>query len=314
MVHSSRIPIRRKRLYGLHLLAAAGIASAVCAPAHGTIIASDDFQSYSPGALAGTSGGTGFGSNAWVTGTVAPSVVNTPTSLSYTVTNANSATVGSINGGTQALQFVNATNLNGTTSTTAGRSFAASSNADSVWARFLVRIDTGSVENSDFLTLYFGNSTSSPNFASFGSAAGDFTLRNGTSGLQTGGPEVGAGNIGVTTYLLVARISKDTPGAASPYNRAEMWINPVLTSSDFLPVPTLSGTFVSTQTSVGSLGARSANLDTSPVDSYLMDEVVYATTVGEAVPGAVGALPEPGSAMLAVAAMGLIMRRRPNRV
>ena len=155
--------------------------------------------------------------------------------------------------------------------------------------------------------MYFGNSTSSPNFATFGSSNGDFTLRNGGSGIGTGGPEIGPAQLG-QTFLLVARILKNgTPN----YSRAEMWVNPTLTADNLLPAPTLSGNFTSTQSSVASFGARSANLDAN--EPYLMDQFLYGTDVSDVVPGAVGVTPEPGTALAGLSALSLLWLRPRTR-
>ena len=107
---------------GRHAAALLALATAMGAGsvARGVVIASDDFESYtSNAAIGGTTGGTGFGSNAWVVGTTPPTVVSPSTPVSYSVMNANAQTVGTISGGTKALQFTNATN-NNTAGTTVG--------------------------------------------------------------------------------------------------------------------------------------------------------------------------------------------------
>src|SRR3954453_14992954 len=167
----SNAPLSRRRRALAVLVAslsALGLLEMTAPAASGAVIAAEDFQSYTAGNPLGGTGGTGF-TGSWVVGT-APTVVAPGTPLSYTVKNVNNVTTGTIAGGTQAAQFTNATANNSTTGTTASHDFATPNSGDTVWARFLVRFDTGSVENSDFTTLYFGAPTSAtsvnnPNFA-----------------------------------------------------------------------------------------------------------------------------------------------------
>lgn len=291
---------------------------AAATPARAGIIASDDFEGYTAGNALGGTGGSGFSGN-WVTGTTAPVVVATGTPLSYTVKNANNVVTGTISGGSQALQFTTSQTNSTTTGVTAAHAFATSSSADEIWARFLVRVDSGAVDGSDFTTLYFGapvtsSSTGNPNFAYLGSTtAGDFTLRSGSSSTGNGGPNIGTSDVGVTTYLLAARLYKTVPGAASPYTTADLWVNPVLDANNILVSPTQTVSLSSGPTTISSLALRSANLDASPADSILVDEIVYGTAAGDVVPGATGAVPEPSAGLLLLAGAGMMALRRRRR-
>ncbi|HSI37310.1 MAG TPA: hypothetical protein VK986_27225 [Tepidisphaeraceae bacterium] len=297
------------------VIALAGLAG-LAAPVSAAVLVNEGFGDYNTDAtgapttdanLNANNGGTGF-STAWSAGLATPPNVVAPTTpLSYAVTNSLAQNVGTVGGGSRALQFLNTTTADGTI--VASRSFATSSNANEVWGRFLVRVDSGQVDNSDFLTLYFGNSTANPNFNIIGGSTGDFSARNGGGGQVSSPTEVGAGNIGVTTYLLVARIVKATPGAASNFTSIDLWVNPVLDAGNNLTFPYVSAALSPGVTSIGSLGIRHANLDAG--DTFLMDEIVFGTAVGDVVPGAVGLnVPEPSSVLLAAAALPLLARRR----
>lgn len=291
--------------------------------ANGAVVASEGFEAYSldsTNAPTGdntlhqnSTGGTGWGAAWSASGAQTTLLVVSPTTpLSYNVTNANSQVVGSIAGGSRALQFNSNTNTGG--AMTAGRTFASAVNANEAWARILFRYDAGVVENADFLTVYFGNDLARPNFHMFGGSTptSDFGIRNGTTGIANGGPDIGTGDVGATTYLMVARLSKTTPGTGANYDRLEMWVNPTLDASNNLPVAPLSAGFTGSFSSFASVGIRATNLEPSPdADVLLLDELQFGTAVGDVVPGAVGVVPEPGTlALLSAATAGLLVRRR----
>jgi hypothetical protein len=90
-----------------------------------------------------------------------------------------------------------------------------------------------------------------------------------------------------TTYLVVAQFSKTLSGAANPYTTANLWVNPVYTSSG-TPNATLTQGGSGLTTSLSSFGFRSANLDTG--DKVYYDTLRIGTTWADVVP-----VPEPAT-------------------
>lgn len=302
-----RVMIGRTMRAGVAAAALWAGASAQAAP-----VAADGFETYSPGTLSGANGGSGFSAGWSINGglSAGQTVVDTSTvggALSYSVTNSSAATVGTINGATRAVQF-SSSSSNGST-LVATRGFSSAQTGDEVWARALVRWQTGTVDGSDFITLYYGTTNTAPNFGITGNNLTDFHLREGGTAFGATGPDIVSGDVGSTTFLLVTRLFKSVSGGPN-YDRFTLWVNPVLDGSNQLPAPALVGNLANAFSSVGGLGIRLNNIDSSQSETVLFDEVAFGTTAGDVVPGATG-VPEPGSiALLAVTAGAALLRRR----
>lgn len=227
------------------------------------VLASDNFNSYANGAIAGATGGTGW-AGAW-TGSSAASV----------------------NSG--ALQ------ISGNSDNLATRLLSAPVTGN-VIVRFDFTLSAGSLQDNDFLALWFGNSTG-PNIglkANCGaSCSNDLFVR--TNGADAGGnlQNVALG----TTYSLMGYLQKTA--SSSVYNRFDFWVNP---SAEEIATLTGSDAFDTGNASIGSfnrIGFRGANLDSGDViriDNLRISEV-----------------PEPGILALlglSLAGLALVSRRR----
>lgn len=246
------------------LFSAATLSCLLSTPALADVVlASDNFNSYANGAIAGANGGTGW-AGGW-TGTSAASV----------------------NGG--SLQ------ISGNDADLATRLLSAPVTGN-VIVRFDFTLSAGSLQDNDFLALWFGNSTG-PNIglkANCGAGcSNDLFVR--TNGSDAGGnlQNVAAG----TTYSLMGYLQKTA--SSSVYNRLDFWVNPTAQE-----IATLTGSdvFDTGNAAIGSfsrIGFRGANLDSGDViriDNLRISEV-----------------PEPGIlAMLGLSLAGLavVSRRR----
>lgn len=246
------------------LLSAAALSSLLSTPALADVVlASDNFNSYANGAIAGANGGTGW-AGGW-TGTSAASV----------------------NGG--ALQ------ISGNGDNLATRLLSAPVTGN-VIVRFDFTLSAGSLQDNDFLALWFGSPTG-PNIGlkanCGGGCSNDLFVR--TSGTDAGGnlQNVALG----TTYSLMGHLQK-TAGSTA-YNRFDFWVNP---SAEEIATLTGSDAFDTGNASIGSfsrIGFRWANLDNGDViriDNLRISQV-----------------PEPGVLALlslSLAGLAVVSRRR----
>lgn len=290
--------LRLRALVAVSALAWVGTVSA--AP-----IAFDDFNSYTAGALNGQGAAGGGWAGAW-------SAANT---TSATVVTAQAADA-PMNG--QAVRFTQPNTTNA-----ASRTLSSTVNGN-VWVDFLFQFDQGTIDNNDFLALWFGNtpgSTNVPNIglkSNCGSGCGSsfdlFVRLGGTSGIYTANLTVGQ------TYHMVGYLQKT--GNSAVYNRFDLWVDPTDTMLDSLSganASAVAGVGASGSTSLGSfsrIGFRTAELDNSAsgnVDYLLVDNLRLGTLAPTAANLGVNGVPEPGSlalAGLALLAAGAVARRR----
>lgn len=263
----------RQLFSALALAAMATTASAASV----SYVASDNFNSYGAGALAGANGGTGF-SGAW-TGSPGANVVAT--------TGADSPMSGN------ALSFSTPNRDNA-----ASRTLATSLDR-AFYVSFDFQFDGGEIGNNDFLGLWFGE-TFGPNIGLKsncgvgGNCTADLFVRTeGTGGVFQQNIAIG------TTYSVLGLFEK--VGNSSTYNRASLWVGDSLANVGSLGAADVVYNGASTVSSISSIGFRTANLDTNPADRLLVDNL------------RVGVVPTPGTLALlglGLVAAGLASRRR----
>lgn len=274
----------------------------LCPRAHATLIASDNFESYSSGSMAaGLNGGTGF--NAAYTSDNSGATSIATQSLSYTN---GSLTV---SGGNQDLQVIPATTSNGFESNSGGnidnstldRTFAAQSGT-TVYFSFLLRASTGATSNNEFFQVGLSNSNTEPllSVGASGTSASafDFFVRDpgGSSSQATSSTVMSA----ATTYFIVGEASI-TGANGSNYNEIQLYVDPGSTQPATATVSKVANSGVSSLTSFNIRTARFATNDV-----FSVDDVSIGTTYAD-----VAVSPEPGTLAMAGAALfGLVARRR----
>lgn len=253
------------------LLLVSSVASAT------VVIASDTFQQDAVGSIAGQSGGTGW-ADKWksdLTAT-APQVVSPLTPLD----------------GDRALQL-------STNSDRAAYRVMNTSVSGDVFVDFLFQYSGNSLENNDFLGLWFGDANG-PNIG-LKANCGDGTCTNDAFARTVGtgsAPLTGSNmQIGVT-YRLFGHLYK-SPASAN-YNKFDAWIDPTALETSMLTGADMHYSGTSTLSSFNTIGFRTVNLDRSV--SVRVDDLK------------ISVVPEPGSiALLGLALMGMAGMRRMKR-
>lgn len=187
-----------------------------------------------------------------------------------------SAADGAISG--DALRFA------GNSNAAATRALGQTVSADRVITQFDLQFDAGNVDNNDFLSLWLG-SMNGPNIGLKGNCAGGAGCSNADLFVRTGGTGGSFTTpvlVGVT-YHLFGLLEK--VGGSANYNRFSLWVDP--TGAEMSGLVGADAVFNGSSGfgSFGTIGFRTANLDTG--DAILVDNLNIST------------VPEPGSAALA---------------
>ena len=265
----------------LSLIAAAAVLLVSNIASASIVVASDTFQQDATGTIVGQVGGTGWAS-AWQSAltTTAPKVVAPATQLD----------------GNRALQL-SANNANA-----AYRVLNTTLSKD-VLVDFLFQY-TGTIDNNDFLGLWFGSSTG-PNIGVKGNcgASGSaisactndlFVRTAGAAGAYLSNSNLIEG----TTYHVFGHWYK-TGAASTAYNQFDAWINPTAAEMSTLTGWNARYTTSSSVTSFNTIGFRTDNLSAN--DTLRIDDLK------------ISVLPEPSSiALLGLALLGMagILRKR----
>jgi fibronectin-binding autotransporter adhesin len=233
------------RLGVLALVPAALLASASIASA--SIIASESFESYSPGAIAGQNGGTGWAA-AWTetaAGNPSKNVVDTTSSpLVFVIPGGQT-----IDGATRAVEF----QMPGTSTAGLLQRQLSSPLSQTYYVAYLVRYvgsagGTWAGGNNTF-TLHLGTDATTTsttlNFGLRGDTGGGGTANEFVMRVGTGAPVAGASTGGQltndTTYYLVCQYN----WGGSGFTSAKMWLNPTLSDITDTPGGDASLTFAS---------------------------------------------------------------------
>jgi hypothetical protein len=252
--------------------------SVLTASSQAAVIATDDFESYSAGALNTASGGSG-----WTSSWTAVNGIATQTS----------AVTG---GGNLAGEIVGQADGSNNSTTAALRRFAQQQST----VYFSVSFNAvAGLNTDDFVQFYLSNGTTNNSSGGFGKVSTDTSFIGARVGSSNGGTTVSSSTTIVlgTTYQLVGKISKTSGGN---YNRIDLFINPTDTTEPALASVTQTGD--SGVSGLQYFGVRSFQVD--PGDRYQFDNVRIATTFAEAV------VPEPAAlALIGVVGFGLLRRR-----
>jgi hypothetical protein len=209
------------------LLATAALALALAAPVSAVTIAEEDFETYSAGvSINGDNGGTGWGGPWTGVGVAVESVADvTGNPLQYT----EPITSTLISGGTKTLR------ITGSNDNAVFREFSPVLDDDILYVSFLFRVGAvagADLESNDFVAFWFDNLTTGqhltgPAFAlkanrGDGSGTEDFFTRFSQTDIAYAPLNLNVGQ----TYFIVVSYEKQTSGAANPYNRSRIWVNP----------------------------------------------------------------------------------------
>jgi hypothetical protein len=266
------------------------------AMARADILAYEDFD-YSDGALRGQDGGLGW-SGAW--GTSSPSTPNPVVVQPGTPLIATLADHTTVSGGDRAIV------IDQSLKNIASRLLSSPIDNDNVFVSFMIRWDTGTINDGDFVGLWFESfkGSQAPNVGIKGneSQAGskDVFIRPVVGSERFTAPM----STGVD-YLIVGGLSKSDPGSMSHYDRFSLWVNPGLEGLG-TPLVHVSGDGQIGQFS--KLGIRTANLDNN--DSVLFDRLIISSTWDEAVTGHSLSVPTPASLGMFAAGIGFALGRR----
>jgi hypothetical protein len=250
------------------LVAFAGLAHAVPV----SIVASDNFDTYSAGASLSGNGGSGW----------AGSWVDTSSSAVATTTGLDGSMFGS------AALF-------STGNDNAAKRQLSTTLSTNVFVEFLFQFDTGDINNNDFLGLWFGDYTGpniglKANCGTGGSCTADLFVRTtGTGGSYSTNITIGQ------TVRLVGLLEKTNNSAF--YNRYSLWVDPTASELSLLTGADAVFNGQSNVSSFSTIGFRTANL--SGADGVLVDNL------------RIGVVPEPGMlSLMGLALLGLAAVRR----
>jgi len=264
MIRQSTLKITMTQLFvSISLLMSLVLFSAI---SHAEIIAADSFEDYSTGNITGNNSGSGWAA-AWQAGSSSSQaqIIDVSSSpLSYTDSASNT-----ISGGDRAIKIDKNHNE------AAKRTLSQSYDDTVIYASMLIQFN-GSQNNNDFLANWIESSTytKAPNFGikmnqGGGSGTADFFTRT-KSGKEKYATNLTSGQ----TYFLVMKLWK-TGNESSPYDRAELWVNPSTLENE----PASSTSTSSAASAIKNfthIGFRSVYLEST--DSVIIDRIIYGTS------------------------------------
>ncbi len=232
------------------------------------LIAHEDFESYSAGAL----NGNGAAGDGWTGGWTTTFGANNYQVISGGLNYSNGDI--QVDGGDRAVQVAN--------NAASNRPFEATS-ADSIYFSMLFSYpqDNDAVPGSNDLVGLHLTDDADPqdNYATMGKMPNtdNFAIR-----LDDGGFDTQASDTTVTrgeTYFLIGRLSFDGTSTSDKYDLLEMWVNP--TSTTLGTADAVLDNNMGIDGGIDSLILRAAN---GPAGDYVMDELRVGTDVGSVIP------------------------------
>lgn len=264
------------------------VGSAMALPAAATPIASDSFDSYSTGALAGNNGGTGWG-GAWATVNTFANTDVVAGGLSYSAGDVN------INGGAQSLLIdMTPGELSGISDGLLSRALG-SSQTGTVYMSLLFRDAVNpDLPATDFVQWGFDTGTTNPN-TSVMRRNGTFQSRSTTT--SSNSADSGISTAVGQTFLLVMKAQR----TGTNYDNIALYLNPTT-----LTEPVSADAVATANSGIASLDnfvSRSAFHELG--DAFQIDAISIGTAYEDVV------VPEPTS--LALLAMGGLLAARRRR-
>lgn len=276
------------------------VAAAGAFEARASVLALDDFSYATTGTseLNSANGGSGW-SGAWSATTVHSEVLSPGLSyLPSLVDVGNRAQVDPRNAETSL-----SGSLVSPLPSIASRSLSASASGDSLFVSFLIRQAGGIVSNGDEGFLWLGTSSGTGNAADTAARIGFLggTVNDLAVSLSTGAAfntsTAGGQATTLTTYLLVAKLSKTLGGASNPYNRVDLWVNPTVDYGFFQNPLNISATATTAGgiSSVAKVGLGLVNYDSTDLLDF--DRIRLGTTIEDVLPvfPPLATIPEAGT-------------------
>lgn len=275
--------------------------------AQASVLASDDFESYTQGnALTGGAGGSGFAApwgapGANITSTVVPGTMM----------------AAGIDGSVNAIEvrgggnFVGARQFSETLPDIfyVGALFRLNEGDWDFSNTFSIYLSSGPTTTAGALTFGIRNSTAANDPSNPGTmGGGHFMLRTATGSPPNTGAVIPQLVTTGTDYYLVARYSKSGNGTVSDYDTADLWLNP-FGPGPTTPEATMTLAVDAGLTSITNIFGRAAVLQTTgAVDAVWFDQLTVGSEWADVV------VPEPGAGAIAlVSSLGLALRRRRRR-
>lgn len=281
------------------LIAALFLTGAHVSTVQATILASDDFNSYAPGSLNGGAGGTGWGTNLWVTPTTgfSTTAVNGGGAVDVTLSGTVATTLPASRLLGSAIQQTFYVSYDLTYTGVSPAVFGGNNTFG------LVLSDLTTPSTTVANTIFNVNMRNSATGTDANNAANgnNFIIRSATGGATFPSGQVAGGLITAdTTYQIVAKLTYD----GTRFGFGEMWINPTNpteTAAD-ASLTLAAGTGA---TAINSVYFRQAANDNNG-DAYRFDNLILGTAWSDVIP-------EPSTFALAglgVAAFLVLRRRR----
>ncbi|TFG88358.1 MAG: hypothetical protein E4H17_02485 [Gemmatimonadales bacterium] len=235
--------------------------------AHAAVLAADDFEDTPQGALNGQNGGTGF-TSPW---SVQTQVTVVPKAMGYS------------NGEVFVRSGTNAMNAPYPNNNLLFDRTTPALNADVVYMSCLWETPTATgTANEDFINFGFNPTAAQPTAGIYhrlkASVGHCFGIRAGSDSQDTTPTDANR------TYMLVFKMTKGTPGAANPYTRFDLYIDPATTNEPPTPTLTRTATLVA---EYSHLTCRTANQDDAG-DTYYFDSFLIGATYADVVPANAG--------------------------